>query len=449
MIVVFAMHTAQNDHNPVTPLAVTNWRDIRRKFGIKEKNRRGNMYIIGQTGTGKSTLIANMVISDMEQGNGLALIDPHGDLAQTVLRYVPQRRISDVIYFNATDLEYPIAFNPLLQVPRDKRYLIASGLISVFKKIWPEFWGPRMEHILRHSLLTLLDCPESTLLDLPRLLTESDFRREMFHYVTQEAVRRFWTDEFDKYAAWLKSEATAPILNKVGQFLTSIPLRNIVGQSQNTFDLRRVMDEGKILIVNLSKGQIGEDTCALLGAMLVTEIQLAALSRADVEEHKRRPFYLSVDEAQVFITSAVADMLSESRKYGLAVTAANQFSAQLDEGVRSAILGNVGTLIAFRVGVEDADLFAQEFYPVFSRSDLVNIPNHHIYLKLMIDGVSSVPFSATTLPLPQKGCSFVDQIMSMSRAKFANQQRTVDNATIKAKQEPLSPTSKQGSLFRH
>jgi DNA helicase HerA-like ATPase len=252
-----------NDKNPVTPLAITNFRDIRKRFGIKERNRRGHMYIIGKTGTGKSTLIENMAISDIKEGQGLALIDPHGDLVENVLHFVPKRRIEDVIYFNPADIDYPIAFNPLERVHPDYHYLVASGLISVFKKIWSEFWGPRLEHILRNSILTLLDYPKSTLLDMPRLLTDKEFRNGVIQRITNQQVREFWLFEFEKYSAWLRSEAISPILNKIGQFLASIPLRNIVGQKENSFDLRKAMDEGKILLVNLAKGRIGEENCSL------------------------------------------------------------------------------------------------------------------------------------------------------------------------------------------
>lgn len=412
------MTVENNEQNPITYFAVTNYRDIKDRFGIKEKNRRGHMYIIGKTGTGKTTLIENMVISDIKDGNGLALIDPHGDLAEEVLHYVPQERIHDVIYFNPGDLEHPIAFNPLEKVPPDQRYLVASGLISTFKKIWSEFWGPRLEHILRHSILTLLEYPGSTLLDIPRLLTDKEFRMSVLNHVRNPQVREFWINEFEKYSQWFKTEAISPILNKIGQFLTSVPLRNIVGQRENTFDLRKVMDEGKILIVNLAKGKIGEDNCALLGSMLVTKIQLAAMSRTNIPENERRSFYLYVDELHNFITLAFADILSEARKYGLNLTLAHQYIDQLEEKIRSAIFGNVGTLISFRVGANDAKYLAREFYPVFSEGDLVNLPNYHIYLKLMIDGVSSRPFSAVTLMPPERGLSFKNDVTKTSKIKY-------------------------------
>jgi len=419
-----------NGKNPITFFAVTNYRDIRRKFGIKEKNRRGHIYIVGKTGTGKSTLIQNMVISDVNDGNGLALIDPHGDLSDDVLSFVPKRRIKDVIYFNPGDIEYPIAFNPLESVHTDQHHLIASGLISVFKKIWSEFWGPRLEHILRNSILTLLERPNSTILDIPKLLTDKDFRGEIIWKVKNQQVREFWFSEFERYSTYLKTEAASPILNKMGQFLTSFPLRNIVGQKDNTFDLRKAMDEGKILIVNLAKGKIGEDNCSLLGSMIVTKIWLSALSRANIPEEKRKSFYLYVDEIHSFLTLSFADILSEARKYGLHMTLAHQYIDQLDEKVRGAIFGNVGTVISFRVGIDDAEHLAKQFYPIFNQNDLINIPNYHIYLKLMVDGATSQPFNAITLPPPEKVRSYKKEIIKLCREKYSRPRKEVETAIL-------------------
>ena len=388
------------------------------------------MYIIGKTGTGKSTLIQNMVISDIRDGNGLALIDPHGDMAEGVLSFVPKRRIKDVIYFNPADIEYPIAFNPLERVHRDCHYLVASGLISVFKKIWSDFWGPRLEHILRHSILTLLEYPGGTLLDVPKLLTDKDFRGSVLRKVTNQQVREFWLFEFEKYSSWLRSEAISPILNKIGQFLTSIPLRNIVGQKENTFDLRETMDEGKVLVVNLAKGRIGEENCSLLGAMMVTKLWLAALSRADLPERERRPFYLYVDEIHNFLTQSFADILSEARKYGLNLILAHQYIEQLDERIKGAIFGNVGTIISFRVGTEDARHLGREFYPVFNENDLVNLPNYHIYLKLMINGATSQPFSAITLAPSERGTSYRAEIIKLSRERYAKPRKEVEREIL-------------------
>jgi type IV secretory pathway TraG/TraD family ATPase VirD4 len=441
------MNDDTNHKEQVTPIAITNWRDIRKHFGIKQKNRRGHMYVVGKTGTGKSSLLGNMIISDIANGNGLALIDPHGDLAETVLRFIPQHRIKDVIYLNPGDLEYPVPINFLEKVDPAYRHRVVSGLISVFKKIWHEFWGPRLEHLLRFALFTLLDYPESTLLDVTRLFTDIAFRSKVLAYITQEAVRAFWQSEFDKYSPYLRSEAISPILNKMGQFLTNSPLRNIVGQKDNTFNLRKVMDEGKILIANLSKGAIGEDNCALLGAMLVTQIQLAALSRSNVREHERRPFYLYVDEVHNFLTQSFADVLSESRKYGLNLVLAHQYASQLQEEMRSAIFGNIGTTISFRVGADDAKYLAREFAPAFEELDFVNLPNYHIYLKLMVNGVTSQPFSAVTVPLPEQEISKSEEIIDESRRRYGRLRKEVEQNILARYKTEMSYKPPQGRLL--
>jgi len=413
----------------VTPIAVTNWRDIRKMFGIKEKNRRGHMYIIGKTGTGKSSLIATMALSDIRSGNGICLIDPHGDLSDDILNRIPKERISDVVYFNPADLDYPVGFNPLEKVPYEKQHLIVSGIISVFRKIWTEFWGPRLEHILRYSLFTLLEYPGSTLLDLPRLLTDPAFRKEVLTHLQQREILSFWYNEFDKYSAWLRSEAISPILNKVGQFLVNLPLRNIIGQSRSTINLKEIMDGKKILIANLSKGKIGEDNTSLLGSLLLTEIWLTALGRAEIPEANRTPFYLYVDEFHSFITSSFADILSESRKYHLSLTVSHQHQSQIDQKVRAAIFGNVGSIISFRVGAEDAEYLAREFHP-FKETDFTNLPNYHIYLRLMIDGVTSQPFSATTLALAATDVSHGADIINESRQQYGKSRQSVERIIL-------------------
>ncbi|MCL5104048.1 MAG: type IV secretion system DNA-binding domain-containing protein [Armatimonadetes bacterium] len=416
------MRTKSDDDNPITPFAVTDFRHREDVFGIKKKDRRNHMYVIGKTGTGKSTLLKNMLIADIRRGEGLALIDPHGDLADDVLSYVPEARMEDVIYFNPMDTDYSIAFNPLEETKPGQRHLIVSDLISIFKKIWPEYWGPRLEHIMRYSLLTLLDYPGSTLLDLPRILTDKAFQAEVLKHVKDRHVNDFWRLQSGSKGV----EAASPIINKTGQLIASPYIRYILGQSHNTFDLRKVMDEGKIIVVNLSKGQIGEDTSSLLGAMLVSKIMLAATSRADTPESQRKPFHLYVDEVQNFLTQAFANILSESRKYGLSLILAHQYIAQLDEKVRSAIFGNVGTIISFRAGAEDAPFLTREFQPVFDMFDLIALPNYCIYLKLMIDGATSKPFSARTLPPPSMTSSYKREIIEFSRVKYGRPRFEID-----------------------
>ena len=387
-----------DNKNSLTYIGITNYRSTNQKFGIKDKDRLAHIFCIGKTGVGKSTLLQNLAIQDIQNGKGLAVIDPHGDVAETLLKHIPEHRKKDLIYFNPADLEHCIAFNPLHGIHPNYHHLVASGLVAVFKKIWGDTsWGPRMEYILRFSLLTLLEYPDATLLDIQPLLTDTLHRDMILAYVKNEHTISFWQNEFLKYSPTLRNEAIAPILNKTGLFLTSIPLRNVVGQKTRGFRMQQVLDGSKILICNFSKGKIGEDACTLIGSMLVTSIQLAALYRAKQPENMRVPFFLYVDECQTFATNSFVDMLSEARKYGLGVFMANQFLDQLHEKIRAAILGNCGTLISFRVGATDAEILAKEFYPVFEAIDLANLPRYSVYLKLMIDGASSLPFSAKSI----------------------------------------------------
>jgi hypothetical protein len=385
--------------NCITYIAQTNFRNERKTFGVKRADRRAHMYIIRKTGTGKSTLLETLIQQDMENGEGLALLDPHGDLVEKVLRAVPEKRKDDLIYFNVPDRANILGFNPLERVAPEQRSFAAAGLLDAFKKIWADSWGPRLEHILRNAFLTLLDQPEATLADVLRLLDDLAFRREVSRRVYNTQVRDFWLREYENYPPRLRAEAIAPLQNKVGAFLTDPLLNRILTQKRSAFDLRRVMDEGKILLVNLAKGKIGADASALLGALLVSKIGLAGLSRADVPEESRRDFYLYLDEFQNLATLSLANMLSELRKYRVNMILSHQYLSQLDPQVRDAILGNTGTIISFRLGLTDAEMLAGEFYPFFSARDLINLPNYHIYLKLMIDGVVSQPFSGETLKL--------------------------------------------------
>ncbi len=383
--------------NRITYFAETNSRGERKPFGIRRRDRRAHMYVIGKTGTGKSTLLETLVRQDIENGEGLALLDPHGDLIENVRARVPESRKGDLIYFNAPDHTAPLAFNPLENVPPERRSLAALGLLDAFKKIWADSWGPRLEHILRNALIALLDQPEPTLVEVLRLLDDRDFRRTVATRVFNPQVRDFWLREYESYPARFRAEAIAPVQNKVGAFLADPVLNRILTQPKSTFDLKQVMDKRKILLVNLAKGKMGEDSSRLLGALLVAKISLLALSRADVPESKRRDFYLYVDEFQNVATPSLAGMLAELRKYRVGLTLAHQYLTQIDLQVRDAVLGNVGTVISFRLGLPDAEVLEKEFYPTFSAQDLINLPNYHIYLKLMIDGAVSQPFSGETI----------------------------------------------------
>ena len=384
--------------NDVTFFAKTNFRNAERVFGIKQDDRRRHMYVIGKTGMGKTNLLENLAIQDIQKGHGIAFIDPHGDTAEKLIKAIPSNRINDVIYFNPADQDYPIAFNVMEKVSPEYRHLVASGLVGVFKKIWADSWGPRLEYILRNAILGLLEYPGSTLLGVTRILVDKSYRDRVVEKITDPVVRSFWVDEFSKWDPRVLQEVISPIQNKVGQFLSSALIRNIVGQTVSSFDVRKIMDERKILIMNLSKGRLGEDNSALLGAMMITKIQLAAMGRVDIPEETRADFYLYVDEFQNFATESFANILSEARKYHLNLILANQYVTQIQEEVRDAIFGNAGSIISFRVGAMDAEFLEKEYEPVFMMNDIVNLPKYHIYLKLMIDGIAGDAFSATVLP---------------------------------------------------
>jgi len=414
-------------NNEVVLFAKTNFRNQQVKFGIKTDDRRRHLYVIGKTGMGKTNMLENMVIADIKAGRGVAVVDPHGEFAEKILDFVPENRIDDVIYFNPADLEYPIAFNPLEQVDLEHRHLVASGIMGVFKKIWPDVWSARMEYILNNSLLALLEYPSSTLLGIMRMLVEKDFRQKITEHLQDPVIKAFWLNEFARYTQRLEVEAVAAIQNKVGQFVSNPLIRNIIGQTYSTIDMRKIMDEGKILIINIAKGRIGEDSSALLGAMIITKLQLAAMSRVDIPMEKRRDFYLYVDEFQNFSTESFANILSEARKYRLSLILAHQYIEQLDEKVRAAIFGNVGTIACFRIGAEDAELLEKEFMPDFNANDLVNLTKYNIYVKLMIDGVASKPFSAETIePAKPSHESFRDVIIENSRSRYSTSRQTVE-----------------------
>ncbi len=429
----------------IAVFAQTTYRNEFKKFGIKTDDRRRHMYLIGKTGMGKSTILENMIVDDIRAGHGVAVVDPHGDLAEKIIEYIPAERIQDVVYFNPSDINFPIAFNVVEQVEPHLRHLVASGLIGVFQKLWADSWGPRLEYILRNAILAILDFPGSTLLGVVRMLSDKNYRKRVVANITDPVVKAFWEKEFSGYADKFASEAVSPIQNKVGQFLSSSLMRNIIGQVKSAIDIRDIMDSGKILIMNLSKGRIGEDNSALLGAMMITKIQLAAMSRVDVPEIQRRDFYLYIDEFQNFSTDSFANILSEARKYRLNLILAHQYIEQLSEKVKPAVFGNVGTMVVFRVGAADAEELVKEFTPTFTEEDIVNLPKYEMYLKLMIDGIASSPFSARGLPpLSFDEKTGNDQkVVQYSREKYASERAIVEEKIMRwhesYNEEPAAP----------
>jgi len=415
------------DKDEINFFGLTTFRNARKKFGIKTDDRRRHFYCIGKTGMGKSNLMENMAIQDIQEGRGVAYADPHGEGAEKLLDFVPASRINDVIFFNPADLDYPIAFNVMEKVDFRFRHLIAGGLMGVFKKVWPDVWSARMEYILNNSILALLEYPDATLLGVNRMLADVEYREKVVAKITDPIIKSFWTTEYSRYTQRYEIEATAAIQNKVGQFISNPLIRDIIGQTKSTIDMRDIMDKEKIFIMDLSKGRIGEDNSRLLGALLITKLQLAAMSRVDVSEEDRKDFYLYVDEFQNFATESFANILSEARKYRLNITLGHQYITQMEEEVRDAVFGNVGTLAVFRIGAEDAEYLEREFSPQFTAEDLVNLPKYNIYLKLMIDGVAGAPFSAETLPPPiPTEASNRDKIIRASRERYGVRREIVD-----------------------
>ena len=418
----------------VTYFAATDSRGKHIPFGIKAKDRNKHMYVIGKTGMGKSTLLENMAIQDIQNGEGLAFLDPHGGSADKLLDYIPKERVKDVVYFAPFDMEHPIAFNVMEDVGYDKRHLVVSGLMATFKKIWVDAWSARMEYILTNTLLALLEYPDATLLGVNRMYTDKDYRKKVVDNVKDPVVKDFWTKEFANYGDRYTQEATPAIQNKVGQFTGNPLIRNIIGQPKSSFDIRTMMDEKKIIIMNLSKGRVGDTIMQLLGSMLTTRIFLAAMSRADLrgsEIDKLPSFYFYVDEFQNFANETFAEILSEARKYKLNLLIAHQYVEQMEEEVRDAVFGNVGTTIAFRVGPFDAEVLETIFMPRFTKEDLVGLGFAQIYLTLMIDSVGSSPFSAVTIPpIEAPQVSYRDDIIASSRKQFTSERAGVEKLVI-------------------
>ncbi|MCX6757945.1 MAG: type IV secretion system DNA-binding domain-containing protein [Candidatus Nomurabacteria bacterium] len=421
------------ENKDMTYLGQTTFRNKNVLFGIKRKDRRQHCYLLGKSGTGKSALMTNMVLQNIINGDGVCVVDPHGELVESIVSAIPAHRLKDVIYFNPADTDYHIGFNVLELLDPRYKHLVASGLMGIFTKIWANAWSARMEYILNNCILALLDTPGTTLLGIPRMLVDKDYRQKIITNLKDPVIKAFWIHEYEAWQDKFRNEAIAPIQNKVGQFLSTSIIRNVVGQSKSTIDLFQVMNEGKIFLVNVSKGRIGEDNSALLGGMLITKIQLAAMERVRIPEEERKDFYLYVDEFQNFVTDAFASILSEARKYRLNLTIAHQYTAQLvtanGSAVRDAVFGNVGTMIIFRVGADDAEFLEKEFEPEFMATDIVNLPNYRIYLKLMIDGITSRPFSAKTLAPMNKNSKVntEEEVIKSSRTLYGRSKEVVES----------------------
>jgi len=395
-------------------------------FALYGPDRRHHLYTIGKSGTGKTTMLRNMILQDIEAGRGVGVIDPHGDLAEELLDHIPRHRIEDVTYFDPADTEYPVGFNLLSQVAEGKKHLVASGIVSVFKSIWADSWGPRLEYILYAAVAAILDCENVSLLSVQRMLSDSKYRAWIVKQVKDPIVRSFWVNEFDRYEKKFLQEVIAPIQNKVGQLLMSPHLRNILGQVKNRIDARFMMDKGRVFIANLSKGRLGADKANIIGALLVTQFQLAAMARADAPESERKDFYLYVDEFQSFATDSFASILSEARKYKLCLTLSHQYLAQLKPQILDAVLGNVGSLVAFRVGHEDAKALEMAFGNTYAAKHFSGLSNREVYAKLLTGGQDMEPFLGATLPPVCRNCGNREKIIRRSREKYTTPRGTIE-----------------------
>ena len=388
-------------------------------FGIAAVDERQHLYIIGKTGSGKTTLLRNLILQHIAQGHGVGVIDPHGDLAEELLNHIPPNRSDHLVYFNPGDLEFPVGLNVIGSVAPDDRHLVASGIVAAFKGIWRDSWGPRLEYILYNAASALLECRNQTLLGVNRLLTDDHYREKIIRQVKDPFIRAFWAEEYANYDERFKREAIAPIQNKIGQFLLNPVVRNILGQVKKKVDLSFVMDNGRLFIANLSKGQLGHDKANLLGSLLVTQFQLGAMARANRPESERRDFYLFIDEFQNFSTDAFASILAEARKYRLCLTLSHQYIDQLSEPIRQAVFGNVGTLVAFRIGYTDAEVMTKEFGKTIPATALADLNQYEAVVKLLVGGTNREPFRAQMLPPLENRVGRRDNLIALSRQRFA------------------------------
>lgn len=432
------------EKNALTLLGKTDYRGQELRFGIKDEDSFRHLYIVWKTGTGKSTFLSNIIKSHMYTNKWLCLIDPHGDLVDTVMEHVPSRRTNDVILFDVWDTSNPIWFNLLQYNTEDEKNLIVSGVVATFKKLFGQSWGPRLEYVLRNVMLSVVEYPNATIMHIMRVLTDKNFREEVLENVKDPIVLKFWRGEFDKWSDTQRNEAIAPITNKVGQFLSSPVVRNVFGQPSSKLNMRKVMDEWKILLVNLSKGKIGEDNTEMIWSFIVTKLQIDAMSRTDIPERDRRPFYLHIDEFQNFATDSFAVILSEARKYRLALIVANQYTSQLNETIRDAIFGNVGSMVSFNIWYDDAVQMAQQFKWILTPNDLISIPKFRAYIRLMIDGIMSDPFSMGTLPLwqPEASAEIKDKIRTQSRQRYSMEREKLEELIKIWSNKSFSPVEK-------
>jgi len=433
------------DNTPAEELCVfarTNYRNIKELFGIKRRDRARHMYIIGKSGSGKSKMQELLIKNDMEAGHGVCVIDPHGDLIENVIPFIPENRVKDVIYFNPADEGWPIAFNPIEKVDPVYRQQVAIGFIEIFKKVFGANWTPRLEHVLRMTVLALLDAPKASVMSILLLLTDREYRQEVIKTINDQVVKNFWTNEFASWSERFDSEAIMPILNKIGQFVSNGLIRNIVGQEENKLVLPEIMNTRKILLVKLPKGILGEENTALLGSMIVTKIYQSALARADIPENQRVPFYLYVDEFQNFATDSFANILSESRKYKLSLTVAHQYVSQLSDVIRKTVFGNVGSIVSFRLGPEDATLLEKEFEPRFKAADITNLGVQEIYLKLSIDDEVKEAFSARTLDVAAVTTSFREEIIKNTRENYCKTKEEAEREISREKSKEMEVLDK-------
>ncbi len=415
-----------NDDEPLAYLGVRRVWGGHEPFGLLTRDRRQHVYGIGKSGTGKTTLLRNLVLQDIEHGRGVGLIDPHGDLAEEIIDNIPPWRTDDVVYFNPTDLSHPIGFNLLQNAPPHRRHRIASGVVGAMKAIWSESWGARMEYILYAAVAALLDCQNISILGVQRMLVDRSYRQWVVNQAKDPMVKSFWMNEFERYSPQFMQEAIAPIQNKVGQLLMSPPLRHILSQVRCKIDPRFMMDNRRIFIANLSKGTLGEDKAHLLGSLLVTSFELAALERADFAQDRRQDFFLFIDEFQSFATDSFATMLSEARKYRLNLTLSHQYLDQLRENVRHAVFGNAGTLISFRTGGRDAQLIAEEFSSAAKPNQFSSLSNHEVMIKLLDRGQHREPFHARTLPPLNIRAGRRNVVVRQSREKYATHRNAIE-----------------------